>query len=85
LASSRGPWSDQGMARVENTNGGNGSGEDDPEVGLAPHIQARIGAGLQAMYSELLRQPIPDKLLTLLAELEQKDIPSDESGGGNEG
>jgi hypothetical protein len=70
------------MARVENTNGGNGSGEDDLEVGLAPHIQARIGAGLQAMYSELLRQPIPDKLLTLLAELEQKDTPT---GGGNEG
>jgi hypothetical protein len=70
------------MARVDNTNGGNGSGEDDAELGLSPDIQARIGAGLQAMYAELLRQPIPDKLLTLISELEKKDTPS---GGGNEG
>ena len=68
------------MARVENTNGGSEPVEDD-EFGLAPQVQARIGAGLQAMYAELLRQPIPDKLLALIAELERKDTPS---GGGNE-
>jgi hypothetical protein len=82
LARAREPWSGQGMARVENTNGGSDPGEDDADLGLAPQVQARIGAGLQAMYAELLRQPIPDKLLALIAELERKDTPT---GGGNEG
>jgi hypothetical protein len=74
------------MARVQGRNGGNdptGPDGDDPhDVSLAPDAQSRIGAGLQAMYSELLRQPIPDKLLALIAQLDRKDSPP---GGGNEG
>jgi hypothetical protein len=74
------------MARVHGRNGGDhsaGSGGDDThDVNLAPDAQARIGAGLQAMYSELLRQPIPDRLLALIAQLDRKDSPA---GGGNEG
>ena len=71
------------MARVQGRNGGDGPGGDDTnDVSLAPDAQARIGAGLQAMYSELLRQPIPEKLLALIAQLDRKDGPP---GGGNEG
>ena len=62
-------------------------GEDDEDTGgrviewsrgerdgprLNPRAQASIGAGLRAMYEELRDQPLPDRLLDLIAKLDQK-------------
>ncbi len=42
-------------------------------VRLDPHIQAVIGKALRAHYEDILRMPIPDSMLVLLAELEAKE------------
>ncbi|KMO32598.1 hypothetical protein VQ02_23045 [Methylobacterium variabile] len=52
------------------------SGEDDPVAGpeqpaLDRNVQGRIGSHLRAMYDELMQQPIPDRFVDLLAELER--------------
>jgi hypothetical protein len=38
---------------------------------LAPHVQEQIGRRLSAAYDEVLRQPIPDRFLLLLDQLDQ--------------
>jgi hypothetical protein len=40
--------------------------------GLSLRMQAAIGLGLRAMYDELKDQPLPDRLLDLIAKLEEK-------------
>ena len=45
--------------------------QDQPE--LDPRIQSAIGRALQAHYDDLIREPIPDRFLVLLAELEAKE------------
>jgi hypothetical protein len=35
-------------------------------------IQARIGQGLKHMYAGLAEAPVPDRLLSLLAKLDEK-------------
>ncbi len=37
---------------------------------IAPHIQEQIGRRLAAVYDEILRQPIPDRFLRLLDQLD---------------
>ncbi|TGD94665.1 NepR family anti-sigma factor [Methylobacterium nonmethylotrophicum] len=57
-------------------------GEDDPAAGpeqpaLDRSVQGRLGSHLRAMYDELMQQPIPDRFVNLLAELERgTDEPS---------
>lgn len=46
-------------------------GQEPPE--LDPRIQGAIGRALQSHYDELVREPIPDRFLVLLAELEAKE------------
>jgi hypothetical protein len=41
-----------------------------PALGLG--MQATIGVGLRAMYDELKEQPLPDRLLELIAQLDEK-------------
>jgi len=38
---------------------------------LAPHVQEQIGRRLAAVYDEILRQPIPERFLRLLDQLDQ--------------
>ena len=38
---------------------------------LAPHVQEQIGRQLAAAYDEVLRQPIPERFLLLLDQLDQ--------------
>ncbi len=38
---------------------------------LEPELQDHIGRQLRAVYNELLQEPIPDRFLRLLADLEQ--------------
>ena len=59
--------------------------EDDPAAGpeqpaLDRNVQGRLGSHLRAMYDELMQQPIPDRFIDLIAELERssgQSSPSD--------
>jgi hypothetical protein len=41
------------------------------ETGLSPNLQAHIGRHLRAAFDEVAREPIPDRLLQLLKDLER--------------
>lgn len=41
------------------------------EEGLTPNLQAHIGRHLRAVFDEVAREPIPDRLLQLLKDLER--------------
>lgn len=41
-------------------------------------VQERIGQQLRAMYDHVASEPVPDRLLQLLEELEQADTPKSE-------
>lgn len=43
----------------------------DLETGLSPNLQAHIGRHLRAAFDEVAREPIPDRLLQLLKDLER--------------
>jgi len=38
-------------------------------------IQERLGRQLKALYDDVVRQPVPDRLLDLIAQLEEKKGP----------
>src|SRR6202453_3496811 len=38
---------------------------------LAPHVQEQIGRRLAAAYDEVLRQPVPERFLLLLDQLDE--------------
>jgi hypothetical protein len=40
---------------------------------LEPHIQEHLGGKLKTIYQGLINDPIPDKFIRLLAELENKE------------
>lgn len=41
------------------------------DYALAPHVQEQIGRRLAAVYDEVLRQPIPERFLLLLDQLDE--------------
>ena len=43
--------------------------------GLDNKIQERLGRQLKALYDDVVKQPVPDKLLSLMAQLEQAKGP----------
>jgi hypothetical protein len=43
-----------------------------PEGRIEPDIQDHIGRQLRAVYNEVLDEPVPDRFLRLLADLESK-------------
>jgi len=43
---------------------------------VGPELQAHIGRQLCSLYSEILKEPVPDQLRELLAELEKKSSGS---------
>jgi hypothetical protein len=43
---------------------------------LSPELQAHIGRQLRSVYDEVLKEPVPDHLRELLAELEKKNTGS---------
>ncbi len=47
--------------------------DSDLVIKLDDSTQQTIGQQLKAMYSEIVRQPIPDQFLQLLDELERKE------------
>lgn len=46
---------------------------EDGEIVLDPRIQEAIGKSLKAHYDDLVKAPLPDRFLVLLAELEAKE------------
>lgn len=45
--------------------------ETEMQDGLPPSLQAHIGRHLRAVFDEVAREPIPDRLLQLLKDLER--------------
>jgi Anti-sigma factor NepR len=48
----------------------NVTGDPDPEPTLPPHMAAFLGEQLQAFYSHLMSEPVPDRFVQLLAQLD---------------
>jgi hypothetical protein len=44
-----------------------------PEEGLAANLQAHIGRQLRAAFDEIAREPVPDRFLQLLKDLERNE------------
>ena len=53
---------------------------DFPGVDLNDAVQETIGRSLKAHYDEIAREPIPDRFLVLLAQLEAQET----KGGGRD-
>jgi hypothetical protein len=47
-------------------------GSQAARTGLDAEVQAHIGRQLRAVYDDVANEPIPDKFLALLRELDQK-------------
>lgn len=45
----------------------------DPSITIDEPTQALIGHRLKAVYAEIVEQPVPERLLRLLEELERKE------------
>jgi hypothetical protein len=48
-----------------------GGSEKTDKKGMAPELQAHIGRHLRAVFDEVAREPVPDRFLQLLKELEK--------------
>jgi hypothetical protein len=46
-----------------------------PEGGMEPELQDHIGRQLRAIYDEVLDEPVPERFLKLLADLDNKQGP----------
>ena len=42
-------------------------------AGLPPELQGQLGKRLRELYSDLVKQPVPDKFLMLLEELKKSE------------
>ncbi|MEE1654581.1 NepR family anti-sigma factor [Microvirga sp. CF3062] len=50
----------------------NVNGDPGPEPALPPHVATFLGEQLQAYYAQLMSEPVPDRLIELIAQLDQK-------------
>ena len=48
----------------------NVTGDSGPEPNLPPHVVAFLGEQLQAFYSHLMSEPVPDRFVQLLTQLD---------------
>ncbi len=46
------------------------SGDPGPEPTLPPHVATFLGSQLQAYYAQLMSEPVPDRFVQLLAQLD---------------
>ncbi|CAJ0884071.1 hypothetical protein AMST5_03490 [freshwater sediment metagenome] len=68
---------EKALSLRENGDGAHGDGHADAMDGadgvyLEPHIQEQLGRVLRSFCDDLVQQPIPDKFVMLLAQLEAK-------------
>jgi hypothetical protein len=57
----------------------NVSGNLGPEPGLPPHVAASLGEQLQAFYAHLMSEPVPDRFLQLLQQLDGRERDRDDA------
>ncbi|MFC1456802.1 NepR family anti-sigma factor [Microvirga arabica] len=50
----------------------NPTGDPGPEPSLPPHVATFLGEQLQAYYAQLMSEPVPDRFVQLLAQLDGK-------------
>ncbi len=48
------------------------NGDPGPESVLPPHVATFLGEQLQAYYAHLISEPVPDRLIQLLEQLDRK-------------
>jgi Anti-sigma factor NepR len=48
----------------------NVTGDPGPEPALPPHVATFLGEQLQAFYSHLMSEPVPDRFVQLLTQLD---------------
>jgi hypothetical protein len=53
------------------------NGDPGPEAALPPHVATFLGEQLQAYYAQLMSEPVPDRYVQLLAQLDTKEGGSD--------
>lgn len=49
------------------------NGDPGPEPTLPPHVATFLGEQLQAYYAQLMNEPVPDRFIALLAQLDGKE------------
>jgi hypothetical protein len=67
---------DKDKRNIMETQGVAGAGPARPpvtEAGLERDVQAHLGRQLRALYDEVASQPVPDRFLKLLEQLEQRE------------
>jgi hypothetical protein len=52
-------------------------GEPVPEPTLPPHVATYLGEQLQAFYAHLMSEPVPDRFVQLLEQLDGKGTARD--------
>jgi hypothetical protein len=50
----------------------NVNGDPGPEPVLPPHVATFLGEQLQAYYAQLMSEPVPDRFVQLLAQMDGK-------------
>jgi hypothetical protein len=55
----------------------NVTGDPGPDPALPPHVATFLGEQLQAYYARLMSEPVPDRYVQLLAQLDTKEGGSD--------
>ena len=64
---------------AENEKDGAKVGPQITNVALPLELQGQVGKRLRESYAELVKQPIPDKFLSLLEELKKSEPAGDKS------
>lgn len=65
-----------GETKGPNVHAGDGDA-DGAEVNLSEAVQLKLGRSLQAYYDDFSKEPIPDRFLVLLAQLEAQEQKGD--------
>jgi len=55
----------------------NPTGDPGPEPSLPPHVATYLGEQLQAFYAHLTSEPVPDRFVQLLKQLDGKERDRD--------
>lgn len=48
------------------------NGDPSPEAALPPHVATYLGEQLQAYYAHLISEPVPDRLIQFIAQLDRQ-------------
>jgi hypothetical protein len=57
----------------------NVNGNPGPEPALPPHVATFLGEQLQTYYAQLMNEPVPDRFVQLLKQLDGKERDRDDA------